>query len=103
MTVWRRWCWSSRMSSKIRDLVRRYLERDGNVVLSTASGAEAIAMAADARPDLVVLDLGLPDVPGAEVAREIRAVADIPIVMLTARSDEARQNRWAGAREPMTT
>ena len=79
---------------KIRDLVRRYLERDGNVVLSTASGAEAIAMAADARPDLVVLDLGLPDVPGEEVAREIRAVADIPIVMLTARSDE--RDRIAG-------
>ena len=79
---------------KIRDLVRRYLERDGNVVLSTASGAEAIAMAADARPDVVVLDLGLPDVPGEEVAREIRAVADIPIVMLTARSDE--RDRIAG-------
>ena len=79
---------------KIRDLVRRYLERDGNVVLSTASGAEAITMAADARPDLVVLDLGLPDVSGEEVAREIRAIADIPIVMLTARSDE--RDRIAG-------
>ena len=79
---------------KIRDLVRRYLERDGHVVLSTGSGAEAIAMAADARPDLVVLDLGLPDVPGTEVAREVRAVADIPIVMLTARSDE--EDRIAG-------
>jgi DNA-binding response OmpR family regulator len=79
---------------KIRDLVRRYLERDGHVVLSTGSGAEAIAMAADARPDVVVLDLGLPDVPGAEVARELRAVADIPIVMLTARSDE--EDRIAG-------
>ena len=78
---------------KIRDLVRRYLERDGNVVLSTGSGAEAIAMAADARPDLVVLDLGLPDVPGTEVAREMRAVADIPIVMLTARSDEGGPDR----------
>jgi DNA-binding response OmpR family regulator len=74
---------------KIRDLVRRSLEREGYVVLSTGSGAEAIAMAADARPDLVVLDLGLPDVPGTEVAREVRAVADIPIVMLTARADEA--------------
>ena len=51
-------------------------------------------MAADARPDLVVLDLGLPDVPGTEVAREVRAVADIPIVMLTARSDE--EDRIAG-------
>ncbi len=79
---------------KIRDLVRRYLEREGYVVLSTGSGAEAITIAADARPDLVVLDLGLPDVSGTEVAREVRAVADIPIVMLTARSDEA--DRIAG-------
>lgn len=79
---------------KIRDLVRRYLERGGHVVLSTGSGAEAIAMAADARPDLVVLDLGLPDVAGEVVAREIRAVADIPIVMLTARADE--RDRIAG-------
>jgi len=74
---------------KIRDLVRRYLERDGHRVLTTGSGAEAITMNADARPDLVVLDLGLPDVPGEEVAREIRALADVPIVILTARSDEA--------------
>ena len=49
---------------KIRELVRRYLEREGLEVLTTGSGAEAITMAADARPDLVVLDLGLPDVPG---------------------------------------
>ena len=79
---------------KIRDLVRRYLEREGYVVLSTGSGAEAITIAADARPDLVVLDLGLPDVSGTEVAREVRTVADIPIVMLTARSDE--EDRIAG-------
>ena len=49
---------------KLRDLVRSYLERAGFTVLSTGSGAEAITMAADAAPDLVVLDLGLPDVPG---------------------------------------
>jgi DNA-binding response OmpR family regulator len=79
---------------KIRDLLRRYLERDGHRVLSTGSGAEAITMSADAQPDVVVLDLGLPDVPGEEVAREIRAMADVPIVILTARSDE--QDRIAG-------
>ena len=79
---------------KIRDLLRRYLERDGHRVLTTGSGAEAITMSADAQPDVVVLDLGLPDVPGEEVAREIRAMADVPIVILTARSDE--QDRIAG-------
>ena len=61
---------------KIRELVRRYLEREGLEVLTTGSGAEAITMASDARPDLVVLDLGLPDVPGEEVARELRASSD---------------------------
>jgi len=74
---------------KLRDLVRSYLERAGFAVLSTGSGAEAIAMAATASPDLVVLDLGLPDVPGETVARELRASSRAtPILMLTAKSAE---------------
>ncbi len=79
---------------KIRELVRRYLEREGLRVLTTGSGAEAISMADDARPDLVVVDLGLPDVPGEEVARELRTTSNVPIVMLTARADE--RDRIAG-------
>jgi DNA-binding response OmpR family regulator len=73
---------------KLRDLVRSYLERAGFTVLSTESGAEAITLAFSAAPDLVVLDLGLPDVPGEAVAREVRAVGHMPILMLTARSSE---------------
>jgi DNA-binding response OmpR family regulator len=73
---------------KLRDLVRSYLERAGFTVLSTGSGAEAIMLASSASPDLIVLDLGLPDVPGETVAREVRAIAPTPIVMLTARSAE---------------
>jgi DNA-binding response OmpR family regulator len=73
---------------KLRDLVRSYLERAGFTVLSTGSGAEAITMAATASPDLVVLDLGLPDVPGEAVARELRATSSAPILMLTAKSAE---------------
>ena len=73
---------------KLRDFVRSYLERAGFTVLSTGSGAEAIAMAADSAPDLVVLDLGLSDVPGETVARELRAASAVPILMLTARSTE---------------
>ena len=73
---------------KLRDLVRSYLERAGFTVLSTGSGAEAITMAAKAAPDLVVLDLGLPDVPGETVARELRATAATAILMLTAKSAE---------------
>ncbi len=76
---------------KLRDLVRSYLERAGFTVLSTGSGAEAITMATGAEPDLVVLDLGLPDVPGETVARELRATSitgATPILMLTAKSAE---------------
>jgi len=73
---------------KLRDLVRSYLEQAGFAVLSTGSGAEALTLAGSASPDLLVLDLGLPDVPGETVAREIRAAGPMPILMLTARSSE---------------
>jgi DNA-binding response OmpR family regulator len=76
---------------KLRDLVRSYLERAGFTVLSTDSGAEAITLASTSAPDLVILDLGLPDVPGETVARELRATPGTgatPILMLTARSAE---------------
>ena len=73
---------------KLRDLVRSYLERAGFAVLSTESGAEALTLAASASPDLVILDLGLPDVAGETVARELRAAGHIPILMLTAKSAE---------------
>jgi DNA-binding response OmpR family regulator len=79
---------------KLRGLVRAYLERDGLAVLSTGSGAEAISLAAQGDPDLVVLDLRLPDVPGEEVAREIRLASDVPILMLTAKAGE--EDRIAG-------
>jgi DNA-binding response OmpR family regulator len=79
---------------KLCDLVRRYLERAGFAVLSTGSGAEAISMAHSAAPDLIILDLGLPDVSGSAVAREVREAGSTPILMLTARSSE--QDRIAG-------
>jgi DNA-binding response OmpR family regulator len=79
---------------QLRDLVRSYLERAGFMVLSTGSGAEAITMFGSAAPDLVVLDLGLPDVPGVAVAREVRSAGATPILMLTAKSGE--EDRIAG-------
>src|ERR1700677_1204157 len=79
---------------KLRDFVRSYLERAGFIVLSTGSGAEAIEMATAASPDLVILDLGLPDVPGETVARELRAAVTTPILMLTAQS--AEEDRTGG-------
>ena len=63
---------------KIRDLLRTYLEHDGLSVITTGSGAEAITLAVQSHPDLIVLDLRLPDVPGEDVAREVRTQAAIP-------------------------
>jgi len=79
---------------KLRELLRSQLERQGLVVYSTGSGAEAIEAGRRLAVDLVVLDLGLPDVPGEEVARELRATSDVPIIILTARSEE--RDRIAG-------
>jgi DNA-binding response OmpR family regulator len=78
---------------KIRELLRGYLERAGYSVLTTGSGAEAISLATSAFPDLIVLDLGLPDVPGETVAREVHHT-EIPILMLTAKASE--DDRIAG-------
>src|SRR6201999_4206930 len=89
---------------KLRDFIRTYLERAGFTVLSTGSGAEAITLVADAAPDLVVLDLGLPDVPGETVARELRAASPVPIVMLTAKAAEEERihGRELGAEDYVT-
>jgi DNA-binding response OmpR family regulator len=73
---------------KLRELVRSYLEREGFVVYSTGSGAEAIEIGRRGGIGLVVLDLGLPDVPGEEVARELRKSSDVPVLVLTAKSEE---------------
>ncbi len=70
----------------IREVLRRYLERAGLSVLTTGTGAEAIRLLTSAPPDLVVLDLGLPDLDGTDVLREVRAAGNLPVVVLTARS-----------------
>ncbi|MGZ8662866.1 MAG: response regulator transcription factor [Actinomycetota bacterium] len=80
--------------TKIRSLLRGYLERAGFSVLTTGSGAEALTMATSAAPDLILLDLGLPDVPGEAVAREVRRTSATPILILTANASE--QDRIAG-------
>ena len=79
---------------KVRDLVRDCFESEGFGVLTTGSGAEAITLVERSSPDLIVLDLRLPDVPGEEVAREVRRVSQVPILMLTAKA--AAQERIAG-------
>jgi len=89
---------------KLRDLVRSYLEQAGFAVLSTGSGAEALSLAGSADVDLMILDLGLPDIDGGTVARELRAAGSVPILMLTARSSEEDRVRGlqAGADDYVT-
>jgi len=72
----------------VREVVVRYLEREGLVVEAVADGETALTAAAACWPDLVVLDLMLPRVDGFEVCRQLRARAPVPVIMLTARGDE---------------
>jgi DNA-binding response OmpR family regulator len=72
----------------ISEVVVRYLEREGLEVRAVADGRDALAAAAEAWPDLVVLDLMLPGIDGLEVCRRLRARGPVPVIMLTARGDE---------------
>jgi DNA-binding response OmpR family regulator len=74
--------------SKLLDFLRLYLERAGFSVLTTRTGAGAITLARSARPDLVVLDLGLPDIRGDHVARTLLAESGPPILVLSGRTSE---------------
>jgi len=73
---------------KIAALARDYLEHAGFAVVTVADGRSALEAVGRTRPDLVVLDLGLPEIDGLDVTRTIRRDSTLPIVMLTARDDE---------------
>jgi DNA-binding response OmpR family regulator len=73
---------------KIIEVVKLYLEREGFQVTSAANGQQAIARAASFKPDLMILDLNLPDIDGLEVCRSIRKTSNVPIIMLTGRGEE---------------
>jgi DNA-binding response OmpR family regulator len=74
---------------RIRESVARGLVGSGHMVRTEASGAAALAAAVEWRPDVVVLDLGLPDIDGADVLRMLRGVSAVPVIVATARDDEA--------------
>ena len=73
---------------KIVQLVRDYLERAGFGVLVASEGKTALSLARTEKPDMVVLDLGLPGMDGLDVTRSLRRDSTVPILMLTARSEE---------------
>ncbi len=76
-------------AAEIRLMVSAALSRDGSYALSEASsGTEALDAARNFRPDVVVLDLGLPDIDGVEVCRELRTFTDAYVLMLTGRDEE---------------
>ncbi len=72
----------------IRDVVRGYLEAEGFEVVPAADGSEALRLALECRPDLVVLDVGMPGIDGIEVLRQLRTASDVYVIMLTARAEE---------------
>jgi DNA-binding response OmpR family regulator len=72
----------------ILELVRLYLGREGYQVETVSSGGEALSRLPVFNPDLVVLDLMLPDIDGFEVCRRIRTKSNVPILMLTARKED---------------
>jgi len=74
---------------RIVQIVRDYLQHGGFAVLVASDGPSALRTARTGRPDLIVLDLGLPGQDGLDVARSLRRDGDVPIIMLTARSEES--------------
>jgi DNA-binding response OmpR family regulator len=74
---------------RIVQLVRDYLEHGGFTVLVASDGPSALRSARTGRPDLVVLDLGLPGIDGLDIARALRREGEVPIIMLTARTEES--------------
>lgn len=74
--------------ANIIELARMYLESEGYQVIAATDGASALKLWREQQPTLIVLDLMLPELDGWEVCKRIRAESDVPIIMLTARSDD---------------
>lgn len=77
----------------IRGALTRALREQGHTVSAVASGLPALSAAVEQKPDVVLLDLGLPDIDGADVLSMLRAVSDVPVIVATARDEEAEMVR----------
>ena len=73
----------------VRDVVQRYLERDGYEVTALDRGADALVAVGQLNPDLIILDIMLPDMSGIDVCRQLRRTSPVPIIMVTALGEEA--------------
>lgn len=73
---------------KIIEVIKLYLENGGYSVIQATNGAEALKKQSEFNPDLLILDLMLPDISGEKVCERIREESDVPIIMLTAKSSE---------------
>jgi len=74
--------------AKTVELVKLYLRRDGYRVITAYEGIEALRLAREGHPDLIVLDLMLPGINGLEICRTLRTESDVPIIMLTAKTTD---------------
>ncbi len=74
---------------EIRRALIRLLTERGHVVRSESSGLSGLQAITQSRPELVILDLGLPDIDGGDLLRMVRAVSQVPVIVVTARSDQA--------------
>ncbi|WP_090858974.1 response regulator transcription factor [Nocardioides lianchengensis] len=74
--------------ARIRPLLMKALGERGYAVASASTGMQGLSMAVENRPDLVILDLGLPDIDGTQVLTMLRAVSDVPVIVASARDDD---------------
>lgn len=75
--------------AKIVEIVKAYLEKEGYQVATAGDGRRALELFQREKPDLIILDLMLPEIDGLEVCRQVRRTSDVPIIMLTARVEDA--------------
>jgi DNA-binding response OmpR family regulator len=76
---------------KIRQIIQAYLQKEGYEVFTAADGNQGLTLFLERRPDLVILDLMLPSLPGEELLSQIRQASDIPVIILSAKSSEAER------------
>jgi DNA-binding response OmpR family regulator len=77
----------------IRTALTRALREQGHSVVSVGAGMAALSGVVEQKPDVVLLDLGLPDIDGADVLSMLRAISDVPVIVATARDDESEMVR----------